>query len=327
MGVPLLRPSKFTAYAMSLVVLGAAVWAPTSVYGQAVIVGSSSFDASSSQAITGTWSFVDSKFTLLDDGDATKIAAFQLSGITTGTTRTYTLPNASSTLAILGAAQSFSGVQTFTGGATVNSANFLCLRTGDNYPCLQYNTTQTPDGLALLTDATSNALLVAQGGDEGFDFATPLQTNPAVVVHTSDQDATEYTAYTSVGTVSEADVVLTESSATSVIIMPLAAEEGIGGMFLYNIYATDGSTPQVRAGRVIFGATNDGGVETCTLGTPEEVDQTPTGTLTVTVTCVDGGTNAIALQLNAVSSLTQTTLRAHVQVHLQGKLSTGPVLQ
>lgn len=39
--------------------------------------------------------FSDATFTLQDDGDATKQARFQLSGITTGTTRTYTLPNVS----------------------------------------------------------------------------------------------------------------------------------------------------------------------------------------------------------------------------------------
>lgn len=43
----------------------------------------------------------DTSFTLQDDGDTTKQAVFQLSGITTSTTRTYTLPNGSVTLASL----------------------------------------------------------------------------------------------------------------------------------------------------------------------------------------------------------------------------------
>lgn len=40
----------------------------------------------------------DANFTLQDDGDTTKQAQFQLSGLTTGTTRTYTLPNLSDSL-------------------------------------------------------------------------------------------------------------------------------------------------------------------------------------------------------------------------------------
>lgn len=47
---------------------------------------------------TNTVTLKDTLFTLQDDGDTTKQARFQLSGITTATTRTYTLPNASDTL-------------------------------------------------------------------------------------------------------------------------------------------------------------------------------------------------------------------------------------
>lgn len=50
----------------------------------------------------------DSNFTLQDNVDTTKQAQFQLSGNTTGTTRTYSLPNASVTLA------SLTGTETLT---------------------------------------------------------------------------------------------------------------------------------------------------------------------------------------------------------------------
>lgn len=56
---------------------------------------------------TNTVTLKDTLFTLQDDGDVTKQARFQLSGITTGQIRTYTLPNATGTLADLATAQTF----------------------------------------------------------------------------------------------------------------------------------------------------------------------------------------------------------------------------
>lgn len=52
----------------------------------------------------GTQTFPDTLFRLADDGDATKLLAFQLSGITTGTTRTLTIPDASGTILLDGSA-------------------------------------------------------------------------------------------------------------------------------------------------------------------------------------------------------------------------------
>lgn len=68
---------------------------------------------------TGGSVFSDTAFFLQDNADATKQAQFELSGITTGTTRVITVPNASGTLALLGTAQTFTGAQTFS--AATNS--------------------------------------------------------------------------------------------------------------------------------------------------------------------------------------------------------------
>lgn len=49
---------------------------------------------------TNTATLKDTNFTLQDDSDATKQASFQLSNIATGTTRTFSLPNADGTVAL-----------------------------------------------------------------------------------------------------------------------------------------------------------------------------------------------------------------------------------
>lgn len=63
--------------------------------------------------------FIDSEFLLADNSDVTKLAAFQLSGLTTATTRTYTMPNASGTLTLLESAQTWTAAQTFTAGQAI----------------------------------------------------------------------------------------------------------------------------------------------------------------------------------------------------------------
>ena len=62
----------------------------------------------------------DTAFTLTDDGDPTKKAVFELSGISTGTTRTFSLPNTTSELAILASTQTFTGNKTFSGTLTAS---------------------------------------------------------------------------------------------------------------------------------------------------------------------------------------------------------------
>ncbi len=62
----------------------------------------------------------DAIFSLVSDTDPTKKALFSLSGITTGTTRTFTLPNTSSELAILAGTQTFTGNKTFSGTLTAS---------------------------------------------------------------------------------------------------------------------------------------------------------------------------------------------------------------
>jgi hypothetical protein len=117
---------------------------------------------------------------------------------------------------------------------------------------------------------------------------------------------------------------LTESSATDVVLVEVASGSGTGGDFEYAVYAADATNHQIRSGRVIFNAVNEAGNETCVLGTLEELDNTPTGTLTAAISCVTTPTNGVMLQINAASSLTQTTL--NVEWQLRKSNGTGGVV-
>jgi hypothetical protein len=87
--------------------------------------------------------FSDANFTVYDDADSTKNLQFQLSGITTGTTRTLTVPDASGTLPLLETANTFTQNQTLNGtnnvapnqtagsGSSIMTRDLVDARVGD----------------------------------------------------------------------------------------------------------------------------------------------------------------------------------------------------
>jgi len=89
-------------------------------------VGTSDSQTLTNKIITSpTLTVLDNAFTLQDNVDPTKQAQFQLSGISTTTTRTYTLPNASGTIADIASAQTLTNKTltspVITGGSIDNS--------------------------------------------------------------------------------------------------------------------------------------------------------------------------------------------------------------
>lgn len=88
--------------------------------------GSSFLDAVTVAAATGYVALpqgvLASGFSLRDPSDPTKRAVFSVASLTTGTTRSYTLPNGATELAGLTLTQTFTGAKTFSGGFTVSGA-------------------------------------------------------------------------------------------------------------------------------------------------------------------------------------------------------------
>jgi len=250
--------------------------------------------------------------------DGTKELRFEVDGFTTGTTRVVTIPNADVTMAHISAS-----TQTFGGRILLSPLNgmyFTNVESGAS-PGIFYRTEQTPDAPVLSTGSTSRSYIVAESDDVTTDFGHALAIHPTFFFQSSDATVvTQYSGVSATGIRGELFKALTESAATSFVQIPVAAASFAAGQVVYTIFASDGTDHQTRTGSIYWGAVNKAAVETC--GAPTEVGTSlanvSLGTLTVTWTCDTTPANAVNLQANAVSSLTQTTLRIYYKVILNG---------
>lgn len=76
---------------------------------------------------TNTVTVKDANLTIQDDADTTKQAKFQMSGISTGTTRTYTMPNATGGMALIN-----TGYQNPPGAGILNATNVTAMATNQS---------------------------------------------------------------------------------------------------------------------------------------------------------------------------------------------------
>lgn len=75
------------------------------------------------------------------------------------------------------------------------------------------NTVQTPDSYYLSTDPLSNAIVLGEASDAGFDFATTQKTDPTLVIHSHNQNTTQW-----IGAYHNATNGVVESGTNSVLL-------------------------------------------------------------------------------------------------------------
>lgn len=152
---------------------------------------------------TNTITLKDTLFTLQDDGDATKQVRFQLSGITTGNTRTLTVPNASVTLASLTGTEALTN-KTLTAPVITNGSI-----TGTTI------TTDAIVGQSASTNGTVYGLAITSGTIAAAGIATSAVTTAKIA--SSAVDNTKVATGFSIQTVN----VLSTAVATGTTVIPL----------------------------------------------------------------------------------------------------------
>lgn len=160
------------------------------------------------------------------------------------------------------------------------------------------------------TDKDGASLTI--GGGQG----TGTGRGGSLIFRTSNTSTTGSTAqtYTERSHVIGKYVTLTESSATTILTIPVPATNYVGLAATITIYATDGTDHQSKTSRILVDAIAKTTTITPTLTQVDNTTAASAGTLSCTYTVADNGSNVLALKANAVSSLTQTVLRAHIVV-------------
>lgn len=111
---------------------------------------------------------------------------------------------------------------------------------------------------------------------------------------------------------------LADAAATGFATVSVQPGQVVAGWIRWSITATDGTSLQSRSGATYFSAVNEAGTVTCAVGDiGTTLDNTPTGTLTNTMTCT-AGTLKFTLLANADSSLTGPTDKIHYFIDIIG---------
>ncbi len=179
------------------------------------LVGDNTTDILTNKTLgnSNTVTLKDTLFTLQDDGDTTKQARFQLSGITTGNTRTYTLPDSSGTLLT-------------SASATFADNQFTLQDNGDATKQLQFQLSGITTGTTrTLTVPDSSTILVGTDATQTLTNKTLDATNTVTLKDTSftvgdASDATKTLQFDCVGTTGTQTRITTSQTANRTITTP-----------------------------------------------------------------------------------------------------------
>jgi hypothetical protein len=112
------------------------------------------------------------------------------------------------------------------------------------------------------------------------------------------------------------ETTLTESTATGFITIALPASKYIGVHVFVTTHADDGTDFQATSDTFHVSAVAKSTNITSNVSTNMQSTVGSTGTLTTAFTVTDNGTNTFTIKNNAVSSLTQTTLKAKWMIRI-----------
>ncbi len=266
-GTQTLTNKTLTSPVISTIVNTGTLTLPTSTD---TLVGRATTDTLTNKSIGGSTNVFtpfDSLFSLQDNGDATKQLQFQLSGLTTATTRTLTVPDVSSTIAVLGLAQTFSAAQ------TINVTGSLTLGTGSS-----------ATGQVTFKNATNanNTILQPGAPSSSITFTLPatlpasagcLEVNSSgVITQTGSACGAGGGGVTGSGTANSLPKWATSSSltdsgitdtGTTITVLPVAASSGANRIFAIRNPGASGLTASTEATAIQIGG--DGSMATTTM--------------------------------------------------------------